>query len=312
MSAGNTRKIRKLALLAKVETTYGTDSVPTGAANAIQANDVNLTPMAGGEESRDLLLPFLGQQGIILTGNYVQCEFSVEIAGAGAAGTVPSYGALLRGCGMSETVSAGTDVVYAPVSDGEEALSIYYNLDGVQHVMLGSRGNVVVNVQPSRIPRFRFTFMGLEGTVTDQALPTVDLTGFQTPLQASSTNTAHTLHGLAAVTESVSIDLGVQVEPRFLIGAECMEMTDRQATGTAVVQATSLATKDWFAVAKARTRDALQVVHGTVAGNIVQLDAPQVEIGRVAQGSNQGIANYTLPLMLVPETGNDELTITVR
>ena len=102
-----TRKYRKLALLAKIEATEGTDSVPTGAADAIQANDVSITPMAGNEETRNLMLPWLGNQGVVLTGDYVQMEFSVEVAGAGAAGTVPPYGALLRASGMSETINLG-------------------------------------------------------------------------------------------------------------------------------------------------------------------------------------------------------------
>lgn len=307
-----TRKYRKMALLAKPEVTEGTDSVPTGAANAIQANDVSITPMAGDEETRDLMLPYLGLQGVILTGDYVQLEFSVEIAGAGAAGDVPGYGALLRACAMSETINAGVDVVYEPVSDGEESSSIYFNQDGVRHVALGTRGNATLTFEPKRIPRFRFTMMGLLGTITDQALPTVDLSGFQTPLPVSKAATTLSLHGASRVAESVSIDLGQQVEPRFLIGDERIQLTDRRATGTAVVEAQDLATINWFSIASARTKDVLQLVHGTAAGNIVQVDAPKVEIGRPAQGQTQGVVNYSLPLMLTPDTGNDEFTITVK
>ncbi|WFE92305.1 phage tail tube protein [Roseibium porphyridii] len=307
-----TRKYRKLALLTKIELVEGTDSVPTGAANAIQANDVSITPMAGDEETRDLMLPYLGHQGVILTGDYVQMEFSVEIAGAGAAGTVPPFGALLRACALSETINVGVDVVYEPISDGEESVSVYFNQDGVRHVALGARGNVTMDFTPKRIPRFRFTIMGLLGTISDQALPTVDLSGFQTPRPVSKSATTLTLHGAARVGESLSIDLGQQIEPRHLIGAERIQLTDRRATGTAVVEADTLANVDWFAIASARTQAALQLVHGTAAGNIVQIDAPNVEVGRPSQGQTQGVVNYSLPLMLVPNTGNDELTITVK
>lgn len=307
-----TRKYRKLALLAKIEVTESTDSVPTGAANAIQANDVSITPIAGDEEARDLILPYLGHQGVILTGNYVQLEFSVEVAGAGAAGDVPGYGVLLRACAMSETISAGVDVVYEPVSDGEESVSVYFNQDGVRHVALGARGNMRVEFAPKRIPRFRFTIMGLLGTITDQALPTVDLTGFQKPLPVSKAVTTLSLHGGARVAESFSLDLGQQVEPRFLIGDERMQLTNRQMTGTAVVEAQSLATVDWFAIAQARTTGTCQLVHGITAGNIVQFDHPVVEVGRPSQGQTQGVVNYSLPLIMKPNTGNDEVAITVK
>lgn len=307
-----TRKYRKLALLAKIEVTEGTDSVPTGAADAIQANDVSITPMAGNEETRNLMLPWLGNQGVILTGDYVQMEFSVEVAGAGAAGDVPPYGALFRASGMSETINAGVDVQYAPVSDGEESISIYYIHDGVRHVALGARCNMSVEFAPERIPRFRFTVMGLLGTITDQALPVVDLSGFQTPVAVSSANTTLTLHGVNPVAESMSIDLGQQIEPRFLIGEERILLTDRNTNGTAVVEALPLGTIDWFAIARARTQAAMQLVQGTTPGNIVQFDAPAVEIGRPSQGQTQNIINYSLPLSFVPSAGNDELSITIK
>jgi len=306
------RRERKLALTAKIEVTEGTDSVPTAALNAIQANNATITPIAGDEENRELLLPYLGNQGVILTGNYVQMEFSVEVAGAGAAGTVPPYGVLLRACAMSETVNAGVDVQYGPVSDGEESVSIYYNADGVRHVALGARGNVSVEFAPKRIPRFRFTMMGLLGTITDQALPAVDLSGFQTPVEVSLANTTFSLHGAQRISESVSIDLGQQVEPRHLIGSERMQLTERSASGTAVIEADNLASVNWFQIATAHTSAAMQLVHGTAAGNIVQLDAPAVQIGRPSQGQTQSIINYSLPLMLKPSSGDDELLITVK
>jgi hypothetical protein len=73
-----------------------------------------------------------------------------------------------------------------------------------------------------------------------------------------------------------------------------------------------LATVDWFGRAKNRTRGVLAIEHGTVAGNIVAFDAPSVEIGRPTQGETKGKITYTLPIMLVPVDGNDELTITVK
>lgn len=307
-----TRYFRKMALLAKLETIYRTDSAPTGSANAILATDVNIEPLAGEEVSRDLLLPYLGHQGVQLVGTYVRIEFSVELAGAGAAGTAPAYGPLLRACGMAETITASTDVAYEPVSAGYESASLYYNLDGVRHIALGVRGTVSLSLTPKQIPRLRFVMTGLLGTITDTALPTVNVSAFQRPVPVSDANSTLSLHGLAAVTESISIDLAHTVEPRFLIGSESVVITDRKTTGSAVVEATSLATKNWFSIAQARTRGALALQHGTVAGNIVKIDAPQVEIGRPTQGQTQGILNYTLPLMLCPSSaGDDELKITV-
>jgi hypothetical protein len=91
-----------------------------------------------------------------------------------------------------------------------------------------------------------------------------------------------------------------------------MEISDRRSTGSVVMEATQLSTKNWDAIAKGHTDGALALVHGTSAGNIVELAAPVVQIGRYSEGQTQGIANNTLPLMLKPNTGNDELKITVK
>lgn len=307
------RYFRKLALLAKLDATYGVDPTPSGAANAILATNVTFTPIEGEEVSRDLMLPYLGNSGFQLANTYAKIEFEVEIAGAGAAGTAPAYGPLLRACGMAEVITAGSSVVYNPVSGGYDAVTMYANWDGVRHIMLGGRGNVKLTFTPGKIPRYQFSFMCLHGAITDAALPATTLTAFIEALVVSKANTpTFTIHGASSPGESLTIDLGQKTEGRFLIGYEGIEITDRNATGTAVVEARPLATVNWFAIQKARTRDALQLIHGTEAGNIVQVDAPAVQIGKVAQGNTQGILNYSLPLVFCPVNGNDELTITVK
>lgn len=307
------RLFRKLAILAKVETAYGTAPTPAPAAvDAMIGTNVSFTPIEGDEVSRDLYLPYLGNQGVILAGKHARLEFEVEIAGAGTAGTAPKYGPLLRICGFAQTLSAGTDAVYSIVEDSVESGTIYFVIDGVRHILLGARGTVSLNMAPKGIPRWRFAFTGLLGTIADAALPAVTMAGWITPLECSSANTTMGLHGWSSVAESLSIDLGNTVTPRFLIGSESVIISDRRTTGTAVVEATSLATINWFQRALDRTRGALNVVHGTTAGNIVQIAGPAIEIGKISQGQTDGILNYSIPLSFCPVTGRDEITITVK
>jgi Phage tail tube protein len=308
----SSRYHRKMAILHKIETIYGTDAGPA-AADALIASNVTFTPMEGEEVSRDLMLPYLGNQGVKLAGIYARIEFDIEAAGAGAAGDIPKYGSVLRICGMSETISAATSVTYAIVEDDVEAGSLYFVSDKVQHVMLGCRGNVSVSFTPKGIPKFRFTVLGLLGTITDiGAMPAVSKTGWTDPLIVSKAATVMSLHGWTATAESLSIDLGNKVEPRFLIGEENMLIADRGVTGTAVVTAKSLATINWFDIAQSRARGALSLVHGVAAGNIVEVASPTVEIGRPTQGETQGISNYSLPLSLCSDVGLDELELIIR
>lgn len=305
------RRWPTLAMLHKIEATYGIDAAPA-AADALIATNITFTPYEATAISRDLMLPYMGHQGEIMTAEYGKIEFDIEIAGAGAAGTVPKYGSILRSCGFAETITAATKVEYSIVESAQESGSIYFNSDGVQHVFVGGRGNLSMNLIPKQIPKFRVSYMGMLGTVTDAALPAVSMAGLITPVPVSKANTTLSLHGYTGPAESLSIDLGNTVTPRFLIGEEEMKITDRKTTGTAVLVATSIATQNWFAVTQARTRGALQAVHGTVAGNIVEISGPAVEIGKPSQGQTDNIVNYSLPLAFCPVTGRDELLITVR
>lgn len=313
MPESTPRYVANLATLFKLESGgYAVDAVPTGVANALQMVDVTLTPLAGSEAQRNLLKPYMGHQGVILTGNYMQLTGSVELTGSGEAGVPPAFGSLLRACGMHETITADVSVEYNPISKDFEAGSLYYNLDGVRHVGLGVRGTFSLSLVPQQIPRITFNLSGLLGTITDAPLPTVDLDAFIDPVPVNAANTSMALHGWTAIAESLELNLAGQVEPRMLIGEDSIKITGRQATGTAVVQAASLATKNWFDLATTHAKGLLHVQHGTVAGNIVDLDAARVQLGRPTQGASQGIANYSLPLMLTPDAGNDELVLTFR
>lgn len=306
------RRWSKLAMLAKIETTYGTDPTPTPT-DGIVGKNVTFTPIEGDEVQRDLIMPYMGNQGTILTAMYGRLEFEVEIAGAGAAGTAPKYGSLLRAAGMAATVTAGTSVVYSIIEDAVESLGLYFISDKVRHIFVGGQCNVAASFVPKQIPAFKFTLMGLLGTVTDVAsMPAYSLTGWTTPVPVSKANTTMTLHGWACTAESLSVDLGNTLTPRMLIGDERILISGRKSSGSAVVAAKSIAEIDWFAKARSSARGALSLIHGTTVGNIVEIAAPAVQIGKPSQGQTDNIANYTLPLSLCPLNGRDELTITAR
>ena len=306
------RRFKKLAILHKRETVYGTDVTPA-AIDAIVAKNVTYTPLEGEEVSRDLILPYLGNQGIILTGTYARIEFDVELAGSGAAGTPPKYGSLLRVAGFAETALATTSVTYSIVEEAVESGSLYFVMDKIRHVLVGGRANVSINLAAKGIPTFRVTFMGLLGTISDIAsMPAFSLTGWQPPLAVSKANTTMTLHGWASIAESISLELGNELTPRFLIGDERILISDRKSSGSAVVEARPVAEINWYTKAQTRARGALSIIHGKVAGNIVEINAPAVEIGKPTIGQTNNIANYTLPLALCSEDGMDELEIIIR
>lgn len=305
---------RKRVILAKIETTYGTDPVPTGAANAILVRNLSVTPQASEVVGRDIIRPYLGNFEQLLASTHVELEFEVEMAGSGAAGTVPGYGVLLRACGLGETTTASVKVDYKPVSTTFESCTIYFNVDGVLHKITGARGSVELSVVAGQIPVFKFKFVGLYSAPTDTALPVVSYTIFQTPLVVNSTNTpTMSFFGTSVVTRELSLDMGNQVDYRSLVGASYVQLTDRKAAGQITFEANTMAVKDWFATALASTLGALSLTHGTVAGNKVSITSSTVDLMQPTYTDDNGVQMIQCGYVLVPTSaGNDEVTISVQ
>lgn len=305
---------RKSAVLAKLEVTYGTDPVPTGADNAILTSEVSVTPLAGNRVTRNIDSATLGNKGEIIASKYKTITFKVELAGSGTAGDAPAYGTLLRMCGFSETIDVGVDVEYAPVSESFESGTIYFYHDGSLHKLTGSYGTVSFTVDSQGLPVMSYTFTGIYNAVSAAALPATTLTGFVTPIPVTNTNTpTFTVHGYAATAQSFSFDIGNNVIHKDLIGDEFVKITDRNPTGSFSIEEPARGTQDFEAVVVAETKAAVQVIHGTTAGNIVQFDAPLVQLTDVQPNDNDGVLFITMPAIYThSDTGDDEFVLTVK
>ena len=304
--------MRRAVVLFKPEVTYGVDPTPTGAANAILVRDLNPVPMEQETASRDLIRPYLGNSEDIPVSRHYSVSFSVELAGSGTAGTVPAWGPLIKSCGFAEADGA-SDVVYTPISTGFISGTLYVNIDGVLHESNGAAGNVAFSLDARSIPMLNFTFRGLYVPVIDAAAPSPTYTAFKKPVPVTKGNTTLSLHGIAAVVDKLQIDMVNEFPYRNLINFEGATINDRKPAGSISMEMVKVATKDWFATIDAAGTGALQVVHGTVAGNIVQIDAPGVQLISPRFTANQGIQMLDASLRLVPGgSGNDEITITVK
>lgn len=306
---------RKRIVLAKTEVTYGVDPTPTGAANAVLLRNLDITPIDIEYASRDLIRPFLGNFDSLVGAQNVKASFEVEVAGAGAAGTAPAYGPLLRSCGLSETVSAGVSVTYAPISTSFESVTIYVNVDGVLHKIFGARGTVSVEFTAKQIPVYRFELTGLYQAVTDTAAPTPTYTGFITPLPVNAANSSgFALHSYAALMQSLTLNVGNDVTYRNLVSQESVIITDRKATGSVTIEAPTIAQKDYFGITKAVTLGSLALTHGTTAGNKVDIVATNsVQLTSPTYQESDGITMLQMGINFMPTgSGNNEFSIVVK
>lgn len=305
--------MRKRTILAKTEVTYGVDPTPSGAANAILLRNLNVTPLNAELAQRDLIRTYLGNSETLVATKSVSLDFEVEMQGSGAAGTAPGYGPLLTACAMSETVNASTSVVYTPISTAFKSVTIYFNIDGILHKILGCMGSVELLINTKQIPVMKFSMQGLYSAPTDTAAPTPTYTGFLVPQVANTANTtAFSLLSYAGILQSLTFNVNNSVNYRSLIGLEEILIVDRKPAGTAIIEAPTIAAKDFFAAAVAGTSGALSILHGTTAGHKVQIDATNVVLQNPSYNDDSGVAMLSIPFVAVPTSGNDDFTITVK
>ena len=304
-------KWRNKILLFQIEAAYGTDPVPTGANDAFLATDVQLNPMEGNDVSRELETPYLGAQPTIPTELHRKLSFKVELVGSGVVGTAPGWGPILRACGVAETIIPDTSVTYNPISDDHESGTFYIWIDSTLFQLTGSRGNAKMSFNAQGIPYLEFAFTGLYSTAAETPRVDPDLSAFQDPLVATNQNTpTFTMDGDDFVMRSCMLDLGNQIEPRFLINSEGILITDRADVLQTTVEAVPLTEFDPFALAEGQTTVPIILSHGTVAGLIATLNIPTAQIQR-PQGleSTQNIVEWPLRMVPQPTVGDDQWTL---
>jgi hypothetical protein len=302
---------RKRLILAKIESTYGTDSTPAGT-EAILVRNLEITPLQADVVTRDLIRPYLGNFEQILANQRVEITFEVELAGSGAAGTAPAWGPVMKSCAMAETISAGTSVTYAPVSSSFSSCSIYFNNDGVRHKITGCRGSFSVSGEVGQIPVISFTMMGIYNAPDDSALPTPTYSNQATPVIFKQGNTTgFQVFSYSGCLQSFSMDMANEMVYRELVGCtKEVLITNRAPNGTVVIEAPTIAAKDFFTIANGTATGNLTFQHGQTAGNIVTFSSPQTDIGQPTYSDQDGIQMLNLPYVATPTTaGNNELSI---
>jgi hypothetical protein len=303
---------RKTYILAKAEATYGTSSTPANT-DAVLVRNLELTPLAGDVVSRELLRGYLGNSEQLIAQTYAELKFEVELAGSGTAGSAPKYGNLLQSCGMAMTTVASTSNTFVPVSGSFSSSTIVYNTDGLNHALTGCRGSWAIKAEVGQIPSISFTMLGQYNSPTDTAPVAASYTAQATPLVFRQGNTtAFSIFGYAGLLQSFDFDITNTTIYRQLVGSTIGEVliTDRKPSGSCMIEAPVLATKDFFGIALGTATGGLSFTHGTTAGNRVVFNSPQTDITTPAYGEQDGVRMLNLPFASVPTTaGNDEVSL---
>lgn len=303
-------RFSSMVVLARRETTYGTDSVPTNTADAMLFQDVDWTPMEAEQVERPMVLPHYGNDPVSLVATRNRLAGGVDLAGGGTpAGTVPRFGALLRACGLTETITAATRVDYTPQTGNEDSCSLYHFVDGTRQQGLGAVGDFTIEMIARQIPRMRFDLQGLYVAPTAVGLPVPTLTGFQAPLPVNQANTpTATLNGQNVVLRSFSYTHGNQIAMRDMPGSRRLRITGRQPRATITIEAPDGLAPNFFA--PIGTLVPLTIVHGTTAGNIATVTLGQARLLNPRYSNEDNVLMLSFDLRPEPTAaGNDELLL---
>lgn len=305
-----TKFMRRAVILVKLEATPGVDPVPTGPANALFTRNFTLTPIDGDEVEHEHIRPAFGNFESELATAWTKVEFNLYLAGSGEPGTEPQFDALLQACALAANIVADTSVTYSPISDAIKSVTIYVNIDGVNHKLTYARGDVAGTTDAKGLPMLKFTMTGIFNPATDAALPTPTYSGNMRAVPVNKANTTLNLHGIALACSNFGFAAGNQVNYRNLIGSESVHIPDRKSTYSATFEAVPVATKDWLGIAKAGTTGTLSLVHGTVAGNIVTFASPKANVKKPSITDQEGIEMNAVTGSLIPSSaGNDEWSL---
>lgn len=299
-------------LLWKMESTYGTDPVPTNTSNVLVAQNVDINPLEMETDDYTPVSDTFGSNEMIIGAKWSTVSFDVLLCGSGTQGTAPNHGVVQRACSRSELLSAGLSATYSLVSQGEESATCYFYVNGVLQKISGLKGSFTETWTAKKAPRMTFKGIGLHVPMVDASLPIPTLPSIPRPVAMNATNTEFRLDApYEANVSSFSLDLGNDVQYRNLTGRERVDIVGRQPSGKIMFEMPTVAGKNFLGangLCTLATPVNLSVIHGTVPGNILERSMPKVQLMKPRAREERGILMLECDLHLAREDGNDEIT----
>jgi len=321
---------RKVLVLAKEESTYGTDPVPSQATDVMLALDLAMSKPRAWLDREPAVGPYLGRVQGLVGERHGEVSFGVEIIGS-LAGTKPIIHPLLLACGMKKIQGDSTlSYIYQPGSkwwpstgEGPRGCTIYvYTIESegdeaILEKFTGCIGNLVINSTQSQILRFNFTFSGLYNAATKVSsgfisptipsqLPlkaqdiTLQLGGTQVdvPVEAFEINMQNEINSSSDLSGTYGI-VHYYLTSRNPIGSLNPELSNSSSVlaPTTVESDIDTPTTESFRANYIRGSRGLQIT----APVLVKKDA--------AWAARNGVRIYNIPFQLAQQNGDDEIKL---
>lgn len=307
-----TKSWDKKVVLFKDEVTEGVDSAPVVATNGFRVRNYQPTFMDADGKVRALEKAYLGADPVTMSAFKRGASFEIEMAGGGApVGTVPQWMKFARYCGFAAPVIVATTSATQDPSSTVVSGTHWAYLDNLLMKATGGRGSMGYTIEDDEIPIFNCSYLGIPPTVlAEEATPgAVVLAGVTDPVISSTENTEFLLGGFEVPLRRMTMNANADLQYRSLIGPPDKIMyRNRNWNGQIVIELPDLATKNYFTQIRPGTTMASSLAQGNIAGNIVTITHPALQItGNVELSEEQGCVMATMPVTALPVVGNDEV-----
>lgn len=220
--------------------------------------------------------------------------------------------------GATATSSAGPTASqgfeYRPASSSIISATVGGYEDGIRKMIYGARGNVTLEGNVGEPMFLAFSFEGVYGGVTDVALLSVT---YLDPVPVAFLNVAGSVHDLAAIFSTLSVDMGNVLAERESAnsakGILSVKITDREPTATIDPEMELVAAADFYGELLAGTAGRLySELPSASAGEKLTVAAPRALYGTISEADRNQLRTARIEMDLVTggvSAGDDELQI---
>ena len=287
---------------------FSTAGVPATTDNITTASDVLVLPSAKSVEYKNIGNGATGNSKSQTIPELTTTDFTADVVArtGGALGVAPSYGELLKACGLSETITATTDVAYTPASSFVQGTAKVY-LDGSYRDVTGIVGDMTISGKVGELAKFAFSMKGfttLGETAGANPAVTVDANKNLIVENASIV----TVGGASIPLTSFEFKTGNQINETNAIGQNEFYISDIKPT----IKVTAVKTKgvaDHWADLNANTVKTVVITLGTVAGDMITLTAPYCNPTDVNESDDSGKIVYDETFECQSSAGYDNFSI---
>lgn len=322
---------RKSLVLAKSETTYGTDAAPTAGTDAMLLfGDGNVFQVDQKIIDKQILRASLTPNKNLVGRALWNISMGTVLMSRNttASNGQPWFAPLLKACALAEasgaTAGSSSSTVYTPKSSAFTSATIWEYADGLRMQATGCYGSFKLDMKAGESPDLGFTMKGLfpSGGISEVTFPSATYptdTKVMVESEGLSIGSFNSAAGL--VVRSLSLDWANNVVERAdansAKGLKGLYITGRTPKLQIVIEVEDEFSPDepndfWSIMAAATTSNNITWNHATGTQSVIAFSVNGPQLTNIQYGDDSGMRTYTLDYALQSSTDEGEFSMAFK